>query len=69
MFEGSVGYIAADQWLRTMERIIEVAKVPEEEKVTCVSFMLRGAVEYWWDSIKIFHYETTIQWREFKEHF
>ena len=39
-FEGSVDPIAADQWLRTMERMIEVAKVPEEEMVTCVSFML-----------------------------
>ena len=39
-FEGGVDLITADQWLRTMERMIEVAKVPEEDKVTCVSFML-----------------------------
>ena len=39
-FEGGVDSIAADQWLRTMKRIIEVAKVPEEEKVNGVSFML-----------------------------
>ena len=45
-FEGGVDPIAADQWLRTMERMIEVAKVPEKEKVTCVSFMLRGVAEY-----------------------
>ncbi|KAH9769491.1 hypothetical protein KPL71_012021 [Citrus sinensis] len=32
-FKGSVDPIAADQWLQTMERMIEVAKVPEEEKV------------------------------------
>ena len=25
-----------------MEKMIEIAKVPEEEKVTYVSFMLRG---------------------------
>ena len=56
-FEGGVDPIAADQWLRTMERIVEVAKVPEEERVTCVSFMLRGAAEYWWDSIKRIHNE------------
>ena len=68
-FEGSVNPITADQWLRTMERMIEVAKVPEEEKVTCVSFMLRGAAEYWWDSIKRIHDEATMQWVEFKEHF
>ncbi|XP_024042657.1 uncharacterized protein LOC112099526 [Citrus clementina] len=68
-FEGGVDPITADQWLRTMERMIEVAKVPEEEKVTCVSFMLRGTTEYWWDSIKRIHDEATIQWVEFKEHF
>ena len=38
-FKGGVDPIAANQWLRTMERMIEVAKVPEEEQVTCVSFM------------------------------
>lgn len=69
IFEGSVDPIAADQWLRTMERMIEVAKVAEEEKVTCVSFMLRGAAEYWWDSIKRIHNEAMMQWVEFKEHF
>ena len=47
IFEGSVDLIVAEQWLRTMERMIEVAKVPEEEKATRISFMMRGAVEYW----------------------
>ena len=59
-FEGGVDPIAANQWLRTMERMIEVAKVPEEEKVTCISFMLRGAAKYWWDSIKRIHDEATM---------
>ena len=45
-FEGGVDSITADQWLRTMEIMIEVAKVPEEEKVTCVYFILRGVAEY-----------------------
>ena len=44
-FEGVVDPIVADQWLQTMERMIKVAKVPEEENVTCVSFMLRGSAE------------------------
>ena len=39
-FEGGVDFITTEQWLRTMERMIEVAKLPKEEKVTCVSFML-----------------------------
>ena len=47
IFEGGVDPIAADQWLQTMERMTEVAKVIEEEKVTCSFFMLRGAAEYW----------------------
>ena len=31
-FEGGVDPIVADQWLRTIERMIEVAKVPEKGK-------------------------------------
>ena len=68
-FEGGVDPITTDQWLRTMERMIEVVKVPEEENVTCVSFILRGAAEYWWDSIKRIHDEATMQWVEYEEHF
>ena len=49
--------------------MIEVAKVPKEEKLTFVAFMLRGKAEYWWDSIKRIHNEATMQWVEFKEHF
>ena len=40
IFEGGVDPIRVDQWLRTIERMIKVAKVPVGEKVTCVSFML-----------------------------
>ena len=40
--------------------MIEVAKVPEEEIVICVSFMLRGVTEYWWDSIRQIHNEETM---------
>ena len=59
-FEGGVDPITANQWLRTMERMIEVAKVPKEEKLTFVAFMLRGKAEYWWDSIKRIHDEATM---------
>ena len=68
-FEGGVDPITVDQWLRTMDRMIEVAKVLKEEKVTCVSFILWGAAEYWWDSIKRIHNEAMMQLVEFKEHF
>ena len=52
-----------------MDIMIEVTKVPEEEKVTCVSFILRGAAEYWWDFIKRIPNEALMQLVEFKEHF
>ena len=60
-FKEGVDPIAADQLFWTMERMIKVAKVLEEEKVTCTSFTVRGAVEYWWDSIKWIHNEAMIQ--------
>ena len=61
IFEGGVDLITIDQWLRTMEIMIKVAKVSEEEKVTCVSFMLREAGEHWWDSIKRIHNKAKMQ--------
>lgn len=69
IFKGSADPIAADQRLRNMKRMIEVSKIPEEEKVTSVSFILREAMEYWWDYIRRHHNKATIQWNKFKEHF
>ena len=61
--------IQAEQWIGTTERILAYAKVPDEDKVLCASFMLRHHAEYWWDIISFIHDITTITWERFRELF
>ena len=55
IFDGEVDLIQAEQWIRTTERMLVYAKVPNGDKVPCATFMLRHHVEYWWDTISTIH--------------
>ena len=54
-FDGGVDPIQAEQWIRTTERMLAYAKVPDADKVPCASFMLRHHTEYWWDTMSTIH--------------
>ena len=58
-FNGGVDPIQAEQWIRTTERMLAYAKVPEGDKILCASFMLRHHAEYWQDTISTI-YDVTI---------
>ena len=49
--------------------MLAYAKVPDEDKVLCASFVLRHHAEYWWDTISTIHDITTMTWKRFRELF
>jgi hypothetical protein len=52
MFTKSEEPLDADDWLRTMENNLEVARVGEHEKVLYTTHYLAGAARAWWDSTR-----------------
>ena len=42
----------ADDWLRTMEKKLEIARVDEQDKVPFVTHYLEGPADVWWDNQK-----------------
>ena len=68
-FDGGVDPTQAEQWIRTTERMLAYAKVPDGDKVICASFMPRHHVEHWWDTISSIHDISTMTWERFKELF
>ena len=57
-------------WLRTMEKKLEIARVDEQDKVPFVTHYLEGPADVWWDNQKDMRGNgTTITWTEFQEIF
>ena len=57
--------IHAKQWIRITEPMLAYAKVPDGDKVSRASFMLRHYIEYWWDTTSTIHDVTTMNWERF----
>ena len=69
-FSQAVDPLGAYDWLRTMEKKLEVARTDEESKVPFVTHYLEGAAAIWWESEKAIGAENeAIAWSIFKEQF
>ena len=51
-FSQAIDPLDADDWLRTMEKKLEVARTDEEDKVPFVTHYLEGAAAIWWENEK-----------------
>ena len=51
-FKGGVDPIQAEEWLRQIEKILDVMECTENQRVSFTSFMFQGEAERWWEMIK-----------------
>jgi hypothetical protein len=66
-FSHSVEPMDADDWLKTVERKLQVVQCNNWEKVLLASHQLTGPTADWWDAHVEAHEEpNTINWNEFK---
>jgi hypothetical protein len=60
----------ADDWLKTIEKILQVVQCNNREKVLFASHQLEGPTADWWDAYVEAHEEPeSINWQEFKDSF
>ena len=60
----------ADDWLRTIEKTLEIARCEEPDKVPFATHYLEGYAAIWWDNTKaVWPPEEDITWEKFKEKF
>ncbi|KAL5580524.1 hypothetical protein UlMin_012966 [Ulmus minor] len=64
-FVGSSDPLEAEEWLSSIETILEFMELSDHEKVMCASYMLRKDARYWWDSVKLRRNVYTMTWGEF----
>jgi hypothetical protein len=62
--------IAAEDWLREMEKKLDLTTCTDEECVEVAAHQLTGAARAWWDSYCDAHKDSgSISWEEFVEAF
>ena len=51
-FKGEADPIQAEEWLRQIEKILDVMECTENQQVSFTSFMFQGEAERWWEMVK-----------------
>ncbi|KAL5570735.1 hypothetical protein UlMin_020332 [Ulmus minor] len=64
-FVGSSDPLEAEEWLSSIETILEFMELNDREKVMYASYMLRKDARYWWESVKLRRNVLTMTWGEF----
>ncbi|WVZ66968.1 hypothetical protein U9M48_016118 [Paspalum notatum var. saurae] len=60
----------AEDWLRTVERELEIAQCNDREKVLYGPRQLQGSAQEWWEAYRFAHRNPDgITWQEFKDNF
>jgi hypothetical protein len=60
----------ADDWLKAINKMLNIAQCNDREKVKYASGRLEGAASDWWDAYTVAHAAAdTITWQEFQESF
>jgi hypothetical protein len=69
-FASSLDPLHADDWLKSLEKMLIIAQCSDREKVLYASGRLTGPAADWWDSYTVAHDATdTITWAEFTTQF
>ena len=70
VFKYSTDPLEADDWLRAIERQLEIAQYDDREKVLYAAGQLQGASLDWWDSFRFGRTDVhPITWMEFRNAF
>ncbi|KAI5348921.1 hypothetical protein L3X38_001808 [Prunus dulcis] len=51
-FDGDGDPAVAEEWIKRMERIMEVMAVPQDRRVTLATFFLIRNARHWWESVR-----------------
>ena len=60
--------LQADDWLRAVERQLDIAQCDDRERVLYAAGQLRGAALDWWESHPV-HDREALTWLQFRERF
>ena len=64
-FVGSTDPLEAEEWINLMEMIFDFMQLSDQERVACVSFMLKKDARHWWATVKMTRDVGMMTWVDF----
>ncbi|KAL5557431.1 hypothetical protein UlMin_039667 [Ulmus minor] len=68
-FAGSTDPLEAEEWLSSIETILEFMRLTDQERVSCASFMFKKDARHWWSTVKMTRDVTVMTWADFVSEF
>lgn len=66
---GSTDPLEAEEWLSSIETILDFMRLNDQERVLCASYMLRKDARHWWGYVKLRKNVNAMTWAEFVNEF
>ncbi|KAL5565257.1 hypothetical protein UlMin_028421 [Ulmus minor] len=64
-FEGSSDPLVAEEWISSIQTILDFMHLNEREKVLCATYVLKKDARYWWETVKMRRNVQDMTWDEF----
>ena len=64
-FEGSANPLDTEEWLSSIETILDFMELDNREKIICAASMLKREARYWWESVKTRRNARKMSWADF----
>ncbi|KAL5570724.1 hypothetical protein UlMin_020321 [Ulmus minor] len=68
-FARSTDPLEAEEWLSSIETILEFMQLTDQEHVSCASFMFKKDAHHWWSTVKMTRDVTVMTWVDFVREF
>ena len=64
-FEGSTDLVIAEEWLNSVQIILDFLNLTDQDMVRCATFLLKRDARYWWQTVKLCRNVAEMTWEEF----
>ncbi|KAL5559637.1 hypothetical protein UlMin_035848 [Ulmus minor] len=68
-FVGSTDPLEAEEWISSIETILDFMQLNDQERVACASFMLKKGARHWWTTVKLTRNVEAMTWANFLREF
>lgn len=68
-FRGGTDALAAEEWMMAMEKHLRTIGCSDTQKVQLATYLFRGGVERWWETVQQSFVGREPSWAEFRELF
>ena len=69
VFKGTTDPYEAEEWLHSIQAILEAMELSDKEKIQRATYMLKKEARYWWRTVKKRIDVSTMTWEEFVTEF